>query len=76
MEHAFEVNILGPKFDGDCREAFELYRSVFGGEYRELRTFGVGWMINHQLPVKQDAVRQTAWRNRLQSRAWSGRRRK
>lgn len=27
-------------FDGDCREAFELYRSVFGGEFQELQTYG------------------------------------
>ena len=29
-------------FDGDCREAFELYRSVFGGEYQVLQTFADG----------------------------------
>ncbi len=29
-------------FDGNCREAFELYRSVFGGEYQILQTFGDG----------------------------------
>ena len=29
-------------FDGDCREAFELYRSVFRGEYQVLQTFGDG----------------------------------
>ena len=29
-------------FDGNCREAFELYRSVFGGEYEVLQTFGDG----------------------------------
>ena len=29
-------------FDGNCREAFELYRSVFGGEYQTLQTFGDG----------------------------------
>lgn len=27
-------------FDGDCREAFEFYRSVFGGEYEVFTTFG------------------------------------
>ena len=27
-------------FDGNCREAFEFYRSVFGGEYQTLSTFG------------------------------------
>ena len=29
-------------FDGNCREAFELYRSVLGGEYQVLQTFGDG----------------------------------
>ena len=29
-------------FDGNCREAFEFYRSVFGGEFAEFRTFGDG----------------------------------
>ena len=29
-------------FDGNCRDAFELYRSVFGGEFRELETYGDG----------------------------------
>ena len=29
-------------FDGNCREAFELYRSVFGGEFSVLQTFGDG----------------------------------
>ena len=26
-------------FDGNCREAFEFYRSVFGGEFSEFHTF-------------------------------------
>ena len=26
-------------FDGNCREAFEFYRSVFGGEFAEIQTF-------------------------------------
>ena len=26
-------------FDGDCREAFEFYRTVFGGEFAVLETF-------------------------------------
>ena len=26
-------------FDGNCREAFEFYRSVFGGEFQTLSTF-------------------------------------
>ena len=29
-------------FDGNCREAFEFYRSVFGGEFSALMTFGDG----------------------------------
>ncbi len=29
-------------FGGNCREAFEFYRSVFGGEYRVFTTFGEG----------------------------------
>ena len=29
-------------FDGNCREAFELYRSVFGGDFLALTTFGEG----------------------------------
>ena len=27
-------------FDGNCREAFEFYRSVFGGEFDSIGTFG------------------------------------
>ena len=29
-------------FDGNCREAFDFYRSVFGGEFQTLSTFGDG----------------------------------
>ncbi len=29
-------------FGNTCREAFEFYRSVFGGEFSELQTFGDG----------------------------------
>lgn len=29
-------------FDGNCREAFEFYRSVFGGEFSVIETFGSG----------------------------------
>lgn len=29
-------------FDGNCREAFEFYRSVFGGEFGTFQTFGDG----------------------------------
>ncbi len=29
-------------FDGNCREAFDFYRSVFGGEFESLQTFGDG----------------------------------
>lgn len=27
-------------FDGNCREAFEFYKSVFGGEFSHISTFG------------------------------------
>ena len=29
-------------FDGNCREVFEFYRSVFGGEFSIVQTFGDG----------------------------------
>ena len=29
-------------FDGNCREAFDFYRSVFGGEFEVFQTFGDG----------------------------------
>ena len=29
-------------FDTNCREAFEYYRAVFGGEFSEMHTFGEG----------------------------------
>ncbi|MDE0393438.1 MAG: VOC family protein [Gammaproteobacteria bacterium] len=29
-------------FDGNCREAFDLYRSVFGGEFGDLQTYADG----------------------------------
>ena len=29
-------------FNGECREAFEFYRSVFGGEFAAYETFGDG----------------------------------
>ena len=29
-------------FDGNCREAFEFYRSVFGGDFVAFETFGNG----------------------------------
>ena len=50
-------------FDGDCREAFEYYRSVLGGAFAAFHSFsggaapgtwcdncGINWMINHQRP--------------------------
>lgn len=38
-------------FDGACREAFEFYRSVFGGEFTDFQTFGDG---PEDLPVPDD----------------------
>lgn len=29
-------------FNGNCREVFEFYRSVFGGEFEAIQTFGDG----------------------------------
>ena len=29
-------------FNGDCREAFEFYRSIFGGDFEIVQTFGDG----------------------------------
>ena len=29
-------------FDGNCRQAFEFYRSVFGGDFSAFQTFGDG----------------------------------
>ena len=29
-------------FEDNCREAFDFYRSVFGGEFETLQTFGDG----------------------------------
>jgi len=31
------INLL---FDGNCREAFEFYKSILGGEFIDVKTFG------------------------------------
>ena len=38
-------------FDGNCREAFEFYRSVFGGEFQTMSTFADG---PQGMPVSND----------------------
>ena len=38
-------------FDGNCREAFEFYRSVFGGDFSECLTFAEG---PPDLPVSEE----------------------
>ena len=38
-------------FDGNCREAFEFYRSVFGGEFSVIQTFADG---PPDMPVPDD----------------------
>ena len=38
-------------FDGNCREAFEFYRAVFGGEFAEFLTFAEG---PPDLPVTEE----------------------
>ncbi len=42
-------------FDGNCREAFEFYRSVFGGEYAIFQTFADG---PDDMPPMPDEVKQ------------------
>ena len=53
-------------FDGDCREAFEFYRSVFGGEYEVFTTFGD--VPDHAGRRRQSgadhACRPAGWRQR------------
>ena len=41
-------------FNGNCREAFEFYRSVFGGEFVTLQTFGDG-PADMQIPDAEHA---------------------
>ena len=43
-------------FDGNCREAFEFYRSVFGGEFSELQTFGEGPPDMNVPEAEQDRI--------------------
>ncbi len=38
-------------FDGSCREAFEFYRSVFGGEFDLINTFGEA---PSDIPIPED----------------------
>ena len=38
-------------FDGNCREAFEFYRSVFGGDFQAFQTFADG---PDDMPVDDD----------------------
>ncbi len=38
-------------FDGNCRDAFEFYRSVFGGDFISLSTFGEG---PDDMPIPED----------------------
>ena len=43
-------------FDGNCREAFEFYRSVFGGEFVIFQTFADG--PPGDMPPMSDEVKQ------------------
>ena len=47
-------------FDGNCREAFEFYRSVFGGEFSELQTFGEGPPDMNVPEAEQDRIMQVS----------------
>ena len=62
-------------FDGNCREAFEFYRSVFGGEFDSIGTFGEappdvptvpddekGRIMHVSLPIsRRSSPMATAW---------------
>ncbi|MEL6369548.1 MAG: VOC family protein [Pseudomonadota bacterium] len=37
-------------FDGNCREAFEFYKSVFGGDFMAVRTFADG---PDEMPIQE-----------------------
>ena len=41
-------------FDGNCREAFEFYRSVFGGEFPQVSTFNEMPPQEGMPPVKEE----------------------
>ncbi len=56
-------------FKGNCREAFEFYRSVFGGEFGDLATFGdmppeegkvpeseKGKILHMSLPISRETI--------------------
>lgn len=45
-------------FDGDCEEAFRLYRSVFGGEFASMGRFG-------DMPPDPDHPLEDAHKNRV-----------
>lgn len=44
-------------FDGNCREAFEFYRSVFGGEFMIFQTFADG-PPDDMPPMSEEVKRQ------------------
>lgn len=41
-------------FNGNCREAFEFYRSVLGGEFAHLNTFGEMPLEPGQAPLSEE----------------------
>ena len=43
-------------FDGNCREAFEFYRSVFAGEFQAFQTFAQGPEDMHVAEEEKDNV--------------------
>ena len=43
-------------FDGNCREAFDFYRSVFGGEFTEMQTYANGPPELSQVDGAEDLV--------------------
>ena len=42
-------------FNGNCREAFEFYRSVFKGEFESISTFGEMPPVEGQPPIPENA---------------------
>lgn len=42
-------------FNGNCREAFEFYKSVFGGKFESISTFGEMPPQEGQPPIPDDA---------------------
>ncbi len=49
-------------FNGTCRQAFEFYRSVFGGEFDLITTFGEGPPDYEAPPEERDKIMHVSYR--------------